>query len=440
MPKPLSLGQIMKRFQVSWQNLPDHRQASNNTRYQIADAAIASFSVFFMQSASFLAHQRNLKKRKGRDNVTRLFGAEQIPSDVQIRNLLDPVSPHEFHADFDWVLDELEKSGHLSDFKSYDGTLAIAFDGVNYHSSEKIHCDNCTHRRDRSGEIHYYHSAIIPVIVKLGSPHVLSLPPECIVPQDGHEKQDCERAAVKRWLSQHHGRYQAHTVTFLGDDLYANQPLCELIEQIYQQFFVFVCKPESHTILYHQVEALIELNQLDSKSVRHWNGKHGEIWTYHWAKDMPLRAGDDSLSVNWFDLTISHEDTGAVLYHNAWVTNHKVADPSVAQLVEVGRSRWKVENENINILKTKGYNLEHNFGHGDQHLANVFFTLNLLAFLIHTAQHLVNASYRLLRETLSVRRTFFDDLRALMRYMVFDTWESLFEFMIDGLELDLPPP
>jgi hypothetical protein len=48
MSKPLSLSLIMKRFQTSWQKLPDHRQPSNNTRYQIADAAAAAFSVFFM--------------------------------------------------------------------------------------------------------------------------------------------------------------------------------------------------------------------------------------------------------------------------------------------------------------------------------------------------------------------------------------------------------
>ena len=440
MPKPLSLSQIMKQFQTKWQDLPDHRKVSNNTRYQISDAAIGAFSVFFMQCASFLAHQRDIKKQKGRDNVTRLFGAGEIPSDAQIRNLLDPISPTAFHTDFDWILDELEKSGHLSRFKNYDGTIAIAFDGVSFQSSENIHCDNCTHRRDRSGDTHYYHSAIIPVMVKPELPHVLSLAPECIVPQDGHDKQDCERAAVKRWLSQHHGRYQDHTVTFLGDDLYSNHPLCELIDQTYHQFFMFVCKPDSHTTLYTQLNALTEANQLETKQVRRWNGKHGEVWTYHWSNEVPLRAGEDALRVNWLQLTLTHDDTGEVIYRNAWATNHVVTSQNVAQLVKVGRSRWKVENENINVLKTKGYNLEHNFGHGDLHLANVFFTLNLLAFLVHTAQHLVNDAYRLLRETLSVRRTFFNDLKALTRYMVFESWESLFAFMIDGLELELPPP
>jgi hypothetical protein len=440
MSKPLSLSKIMQRFQTSWQELPDHRQPSNNTRYEIADAAKAAFSVFFMQSPSFLAHQRDVHQRKGRDNVATLFGAEKIPSDVQIRNLLDPISPDQFHSDFDWVIDELDQSGHLTSFQTYAGTYAIAFDGVVFHSSEKIHCQQCSQRQDRSGVTHYYHSAIIPVMVKPNSPHVLSLPPECIVPQDGHEKQDCERAAVKRWLAHHQPRYQPKAITYLGDDLYANQPLCQLIEQTYEQFFLFVCKPDSHTTLYEWLAALEKAGGLEAKQVRHWNGKHGEIWSYRFVNGVPLRAGEDALMVNWFELTIVYEETGKVLYHNAWVTNHTLSSRNVAQLAQLGRARWKVENENINVLKTKGYNLNHNFGHGDRHLANVFFTLNLLAFLLHTAQHLVNEAYRLLRETLSVRRTFFNDLKALTRYMVFDSWESLFAFMIDGLELDIPPP
>lgn len=440
MSKPLSLSKIMQRFQTSWQELPDHRQPSNNTRYEIADAAKAAFSVFFMQSPSFLAHQRDMHQRKGRDNVATLFGAEKIPSDVQIRNLLDPISPDQFHSDFDWVIDELDQSGHLTSFQTYAGTYAIAFDGVVFHSSEKIHCQQCSQRQDRSGVTHYYHSAIIPVMVNPHSPHVLSLPPECIVPQDGHEKQDCERAAVKRWLAHHQPRYQPKTITYLGDDLYANQPLCQLIEQTYDQFFLFVCKPDSHTTLYEWLMALAKADGLETRQVRHWNGKHGEIWSYRFVNGVPLRAGDDALMINWFELTIVHEETGKVLYHNAWVTNHTISSRNVAQLAQLGRARWKVENENINVLKTKGYNLNHNFGHGDSHLANVFFTLNLLAFLLHTAQHLVNEAYRLLRETLSARRTFFNDLKALTRYMVFDSWESLFTFMIEGLELDIPPP
>ncbi len=112
---------------------------------------------------------------------------------------------------------------------------------------------------------------------------------------------------------------------------------------------------------------------------------------------------------------------------------------AVAQVVIAGRTRWKVENENNNTLKTKGYHLEHNFGHGKQHLASLLATFNLLAFLLHTLLDLQDAKYRVLRRTLGRRQTFFDDLRALTRYWCFASWGELLDFMLDGLEVEIPP-
>ena len=436
----LTLDAIIGHLQESWTQLPDYRKPSNNTKYRIADAACGAFSVFFMQSPSFLAHQRDLNKRKGKDNATNLFGIRKLPSDAQIRNLLDPITPDHFHGEFNWLHEQLETSGEMASFADYQGLQLVAFDGTDYHSSKKIGCANCTKRKDRAGTTHFYHKAVIPVVVKPGSKHVLSLPPECIVPQDGHKKQDCERAAAKRWLKRHHAQKKPYSFIYLGDDLYANHPLCQLIETTYQQYFVFVCKPDSHKELYRYLDSPKGVEATQSKQKRKWNGRHGEIWTYRFANGVPIRGGDDALRVNWFELVITHEDDGTVLFHNSWVSNLPATRSSVLQLVKIGRARWKVENENINVLKTKGYNLDHNFGHGKKHLSNVFFTLNLLAFLVHTIQHLVNRPYRLLRETLAVRRTFFNDLKALTRYMVFTSWDSLFEFMLDGLELTLPPP
>ena len=95
-----------------------------------------------------------------------------------------------------------------------------------------------------------------------------------------------------------------------------------------------------------------------------------------------------------------------------------------------------MENENNNVLKTKGYHLEHNFGHGDQYLAMTLITLNLLAFLLHTVSHLTDKVYRLVREELGRRDTFFNDVRALTRYLIFDSWNHLLEFMYGQLEIE----
>lgn len=107
----------------------------------------------------------------------------------------------------------------------------------------------------------------------------------------------------------------------------------------------------------------------------------------------------------------------------------------MVEVVKAGRARWKSENENNNVLKTKGYHLEHNFGHGQQYLASFLLTLNLLAFLFHTVLELVDDQYRQLRQALGARQTFFNDVRALTRYFCFDSWQHLLDFMTQQLEL-----
>jgi Transposase DDE domain len=257
--------------------------------------------------------------------------------------------------------------------------------------------------------------------------------PEFIVPQDGHDKQDCENAAAKRWLAQQGSRLRDLNVTILGDDLYCHQPLCQ--ELVDQQFdFILVCRPQSHTTLYEYLDGI----DLPTVRVKRWTGKVEETYTYRYLNGVPLRDSEDALLVNWCEVTVTRPD-GKVTYQNSFATNHPLSNENVAEIVLAGRTRWKVENENNNTLKTKGYNLEHNFGHGKQHLSSLLATLNILSLLFHTLLELLDQKYKLLRSHLPTRKTFFDDLRALTRYLYFDSWDHLLTFMLKGLELDIPP-
>src|ERR1039458_6534597 len=62
-----------------------------------------------------------------------------------------------------------------------------------------------------------------------GHNHAVPLEPEFIVPQDGHEKQDCESRAMRRWLAAHGARYARLKPVYLGDDLYSRQPTCQAV-------------------------------------------------------------------------------------------------------------------------------------------------------------------------------------------------------------------
>jgi len=191
-----------------------------------------------------------------------------------------------------------------------------------------------------------------------------------------------------------------------------------------------VVHPDEHEVLALKLEEIVQ---------RKWNGRHGEIWRYRWTQDVPLRAGDDGMRVNWCEVTITHETEGTRLYKNSFATNLDVNASSVKAIAQAGRARWKHENEGHNVLTTRGYHIKHNFGHGNDHLATVMFTLNLLAFLLHTFLLLVDTRYKAIREELVARRTFFGDIRSLMRYQVFESWEALLHFMAVGLELEPPP-
>ena len=136
---------------------------------------------------------------------------------------------------------------------------------------------------------------------------------------------------------------------------------------------------------------------------------------------------DDTLLVNWCEITTQIED-GKILYRNAFAASLVIDDGNVAEVVAPGRARRKIENENNNTMKTKGYH----FGHGEQFLSSLLATLILLAFLLRTLLDLRDDKFCLLRQKLRSHRHLFDDMKALTTCFCFDSCERLFNFMLEG--------
>lgn len=426
---------LIERWRSVASALPD-RRTGDNTRFAMADIALSAFAVFFTQCPSFLSFQQNMEKAQGRNNARALFQIERIPSDNHIRQTLDPVAPSHLFSLFDDLHKAFDQAGWLKAMRAVQDTCLIALDATWYFSSQShnVHCQNCSCLEHTDGTTTHFHSAITPVIVSPGHSQVVSLRPEFITPQDGQVKQDCEINAAKRWLAAHAARYATGNDTLLGDDLYAHQPFCRQV-LMHGFHFLFTCKPASHTHLSGWVEALAEGKDRHTLKLRvkgqnqHWEHHH-----YRWANAVPLADGDDALKVNWCEVTVT-DDTGGVSYRNAFITDWPITKDNVAGLVAAGRARWKIENENNNVLKHRGYHLEHNFGHGEQHLSALLLTMNLLAFGLHTLLEVTDASYRLIREAVGARRKFFTHLEALTTYLPFENWDRLMDFMMQGLEI-----
>lgn len=411
--------------------LPD-RRVGNNRFISMRDIGLSAFVTFFMQCPSFLHQQRLLKKHKGKSNVSRLFGIEHIPSDNHIRTLLDAVPPSELFSLYDVALNRLQSSGLLKQFRFLNNQLLIAVDGVQYYSSPAISCNQCSHKTHKHGGKTYSHSMVAATLVHPERREVIPLKPEFIVPQDGHAKQDCERTAIKRWLSMHGHRYGQWGATLLGDDLYACQPVCEQVLSV-GCHFIFTCKPASHTCLYEWVEPFEadgNIHRCEAR-IRH----KGKRYTYHcrYVNQVPLRDGKKALLVHWCGVEVL-DAKGKKVYTGAFITDHELTDANVVEVAQAGRTRWKIENEHNNTLKNQGYYLSHNYGHGQQHLASLLTTLILLSFLLHSMLQLLDARYQAIRRDLP-RSMFFSQIRTLMSYLHFASWDSLMELMMQELDL-----
>jgi hypothetical protein len=408
---------------------PDLR-TGENTVYDMADIGLAAFATFFMQSPSFLAQQTALARGRGTSNCQTLFQMARIPTDNHIRALLDPVPPQQLFPMFSRALAALVAGGGLAPFQRLGGHVLIALDGTEYFCSQKLSCPNCSERKRNSGKTEHFHQMVSAALVAPGHDRALPLQPEFITPQDGAEKQDCEARATARWLAAHGPAYAHLRPIYLGDDLASRQPTCDAVRAI-GAHFLFTAKPSSHKTLYEWLDGA-DVPACEQKIKQ---GARFVTHRYRWLEGVPLRDGKDALNVNWLEIEIV-DAAGKVTYRNSFVTDLAVNQGNVAELAACGRSRWKIENETFNTLKTKGYNLEHNFGHGKDHLSALLATMNLIAFAMHTVADLVDAAWKAARTAVGTRKRFFEELRVITTYLVFPSWSLLVETLTAGK----PPP
>ncbi len=400
---------------------------SAEVEYSMADIGLSAFSLFFMQSESFLSHQRRLEQGHGTSNCQTLFGMKKIPTDNYIRLMLDQVCPQALQPCFDQVVEQVRERGGLKAFQRLGGRTLVALDGTEYFCSQKLSCPQCQTRKRSNGKTESYHAMLAAMIVAPGHNMVLPLMPEFIAPQDGAEKQDCERNAAKRWLSAHGERVAPLRPVYLGDALFSCQPLVEAVLATGADF-LFVVKKDGHKTLYEYVDGA----WLQERAVTERKpGRRSLTYRYRWINGVPLRDGKDAMNVNWLGVSIL-DANGKTTYDGAFVTSLPLTADNVVEVAACARARWKIENESFNVLKNNGYNLAHNFGHGKKYLARTFAAMNLLAFAFHTACDCLETLWQQAREAVGARARFFQDIYTITAYVLFPSWHTFINTIATG--------
>jgi Transposase DDE domain len=244
------------------------------------------------------------------------------------------------------------------------------------------------HKVHRHGAITYFHQLLGAAIIHPDRREVIPLMPEPIVKHDGADKNDCERTAAKRFVAKLRQDHPHLKFIVTEDSLSSNAPHIETLHA-HGLHYILGVKAGDHAYLFQQVQAAEHAGRVTLYE-RH-DRAAGVVHRFRFVNDVPLNASHTDVRVNF----IEYWEIGkAKVQHFSWVTDLRVSQRNVYQLMRGGRARWKIENETFNTLKNQGYNFEHNYGHGQYNLAVVFAMLMMLAFLVDQTQQLCCALFQ----------------------------------------------
>jgi hypothetical protein len=427
--KHLSADSLVTLLRNRFEKLTDSR--SGVPTISMADAVMSAFAMFSLKDPSLLAFD----KRRDDENLEALYKIKRVPSDTQMRVILDPVPPEELRPAFGDVFRAVQRGKILESFRYLDEGYLLALDGTGYFSSEKVHCPNCMEKHHADGRVSYYHQTLGAAIVHPDHAAVLPLMPEPILKQDGETKNDCERNAARRYLEKFRADHPTLQVVVVEDALSSNAPHVRDLQK-YGMHFLLGVKEGDHAYLFEEVRRREEAGHcVESITVRTSEPHLEHVFTvFH---DVALNESNTEVRVTFLRY-IEYNNADDTLRMFTWITDLKVTKANAWHVMRAGRARWKIENETFNTLKNQGYGYEHNYGHGEENLSVVFALLMMLAFLVDQVLQMCDPLFQKALEKLGSKRLLWERMRSLFYEYRLRSLRELYEALSYGCDRPRP--
>jgi len=429
----LSADSLFRMIRRRFDGLADSR--SGSVEISLGEALMSAFAMFSLKDPSLLAFDE--RRHDPDDNFRSVYGIEHVPCDSQMRSILDPVDPVDLRPLFQDVFRCLQRGKALEPFVYFEGHYLVSLDGTTWFSSSEIHCPSCLEKKHRGGGITYSHQMLGATLVHPDLKEVIPLAPEPIVNADGSAKNDCERNATRRWLKQFRRDHPHLPVIIVEDALSSNAPHLDDLREANVHYIIGV-KPGDHAFLFQFLQANDEANRTQTLTLI--DERTGVLHHFRFHNDVPLNESHQNCLVNVLEYwevhpskvvkKVRHE--GKIQYFS-WITDFVLTPDNVDPIMRGGRARWKIENETFNTLKNQGYHLEHNYGHGQQHLSVVLMLLMVLAFLVDQTQQLCCPVFQAAWEKMGTKRHLWEMIRNYFHAFLFGSMTELLTAVARGI-------
>ena len=427
--KHLKFKALIESVKKEFNKIEDSR--GKNKSNSISDVMLSGIACMYFQCPSLLDFQRRMEVNGHKNNLRSMFSVSDIPTDTGMRAIIDEVDTEvAFRGIFKEYYQRLQRGKHLEEYQTLPGKYLLNIDGTQYFQSNKIKCKKCL-ERGKKGKEYNCHQVLQAAIVKAGLKQVIPVMPEEICTQDGDNKEDCEINAFKRFIDKFAKDHNKLGMIVNGDALYASMPVIKKIQE-HNANYIFKVKPASHKTLMKNIAKDVK-ERVVVKSLR-----SNEL-IIEWVNKVTLFSSYEE-KVNYieaWEIVPQKDGSTKSQYYGKWITDIEITKNNAKIILDAARARWKIENECFNTLKNHGYEIEHNYGHGEKNLSFNFYAFTLLAFFMHQIHQLTDNVFKKVRSLYGRATSFWGDLRAYMNKFY---WEGLEELWVWLIETHGGPP
>ena len=263
---------------------------------------------------------------------------DEIPDWQTIQDVIETLDYNEIDNIRQYMFKAILRSKMFDRFR-YNNSIQLIVDATGLTSLDYNLNNNCL-TRTRDGKTKYY-KYVLEAKVCFGD-IVISIDSEWIENVENHneqQKQDCEVNAFKRMAPRIKKNYPKLVFLITGDALYANTSIINICKD-FKWHYIFNLKKDRLKNVYEEFEDNINYEN--------------EVTKQNYYLSTGITFKDNTLNAFRY---IEIKDDKITIFN--YVSDLKIDNHNIEEIVKIGRRRWKIENEGFNEQKNGTFNISH---------------------------------------------------------------------------------
>lgn len=325
---------------------------------------------------------REFNTNEAVENIAKICGLEleEIPHCDTINNVFENIKVEEIEKIIKYMIVRLIRGKIIEKYKIREKYYHVIVDGTGLATSRKQYNENCLvkNKIDKKGEVYQEYSTYVleaklvvgEMVFSIGSEFVENTEKKEI--NNEKEKQDCEIKAFKRLAKKIKKEYPKLKIILSGDALYAGKPIFDICKKNGWKYIIRF-KEGAIPTLYKEYETVVKTDNESNK------------------RDYEFVTGLDykEEKVNIIKYTEPKTKVEFV-----YITDLPISNKNVEVSINLGRKRWKIENEGFNIQKNGTFDIGHLYSRN----ATAIKVHYLLIQIAHIIRQLIEKGLKILKD------------------------------------------